>query len=163
MMAGRRPKPTALKLLAGNPGCRPVNSNEPEFPLKRPDPPDFLRDEALEEWERMVEKLSEVGMLTEADRGPLAAYCAAYGRWAKAEKAILKVAESDPLKSEGLLNYSSSSGRITRHPLVDIADRALRDLLRCGIEFGLTPSSRSRVVVSRKQNKANPFAEHATR
>ena len=25
-----RPKPTALKLLAGNPGKRPINANEPD-------------------------------------------------------------------------------------------------------------------------------------
>lgn len=26
---GRKPKPTALKLLEGNPGKRPINANEP--------------------------------------------------------------------------------------------------------------------------------------
>ncbi|MGH7717148.1 MAG: phage terminase small subunit P27 family, partial [Vulcanimicrobiaceae bacterium] len=29
-MAGRKPKPTHLKLVAGNPGKRPPNENEPQ-------------------------------------------------------------------------------------------------------------------------------------
>jgi len=29
-MAGRKPKPTALKIIEGNPGKRPLNKNEPK-------------------------------------------------------------------------------------------------------------------------------------
>lgn len=34
---GRKPKPTALKVLEGNPGKRPLNKNEPNLKRKRPD------------------------------------------------------------------------------------------------------------------------------
>ncbi|HZK10243.1 MAG TPA: phage terminase small subunit P27 family, partial [Clostridia bacterium] len=33
---GRKPKPTALKVLEGNPGKRPLNKNEPQPERKAP-------------------------------------------------------------------------------------------------------------------------------
>ena len=49
---GRKPKPTAIKKLKGNPGCRPLNIAEPK-PTGSPVCPDWLEDEAKSEWERM--------------------------------------------------------------------------------------------------------------
>lgn len=43
--SGRRPKPTARKALAGNPGKRALNKDEPVFtPIKGVEPPDAPRD-----------------------------------------------------------------------------------------------------------------------
>jgi len=36
-MRGRRPKPTRLKMLTGNPGKRPLNGNEPRPAAAVPD------------------------------------------------------------------------------------------------------------------------------
>ena len=36
-MRGRRPKPTRLKMLTGNPGKRPFNMNEPKPDAEIPD------------------------------------------------------------------------------------------------------------------------------
>ena len=36
---GRKPTPTAIKLLEGNPGKRPLNANEPKPAKKRPPVP----------------------------------------------------------------------------------------------------------------------------
>ncbi|MCL5994484.1 MAG: hypothetical protein M1546_00320, partial [Chloroflexi bacterium] len=33
---GPAPKPTALKVLAGNPGKRPLNGSEPQYPTELP-------------------------------------------------------------------------------------------------------------------------------
>jgi hypothetical protein len=46
MTAGRRPKPTRLKLITGNPGKRPLNRNEPNPKRIIPACPDFLQGEA---------------------------------------------------------------------------------------------------------------------
>ena len=45
-MPGPPPKPTKLKLLAGNPGKRPLNENEPEPEAVAPSVPAHLDDEA---------------------------------------------------------------------------------------------------------------------
>ena len=37
---GRKPKPTALKLLEGNPSRRALNKNEPQPPTSIPECPD---------------------------------------------------------------------------------------------------------------------------
>lgn len=60
-MAGRKPKPTAVKKLEGNPGKRKLNKKEPVPEKGIPDCPDWLLPEAKTEWERLCEKLSQMG------------------------------------------------------------------------------------------------------
>ena len=89
-MAGRKPLPTNIKLLRGNPGKRPLNEREPEPKAKLPRAPEHLNDEAKREWRRMAHTLYDLGLLTEIDRAALAAYCVAWGRWVEAEKNLQK-------------------------------------------------------------------------
>ena len=58
-MAGRKPKPTALKKLEGNPGKRKLNTKEPAPAKGMPDCPKWLLPEAKEEWKRLCQKLSD--------------------------------------------------------------------------------------------------------
>ena len=46
---GRKPKPTALKVLEGNPGHRPLNKKEPMPKGKLPRCPEWLEDDAKKE------------------------------------------------------------------------------------------------------------------
>ncbi len=48
----RKPTPTRLKLLGGNPGKRPLNLDEPQPEPTLPEPPAHLSDEAKAEWGR---------------------------------------------------------------------------------------------------------------
>lgn len=80
MTSGRKPKPTALKLVTGNPGKRALNKKEAKLGLAEPTPPTFLCDDAKVEWGRVCSALYAAGLMTELDRAALAAYCAAYGR-----------------------------------------------------------------------------------
>src|SRR3954470_9706696 len=77
-MRGRRPKPTRLKVLTGNPGKRPLNTNEPEPEPAVPECPPELGPVAKREWDRLVNELSSLRLLTNLDRGALASYCGAY-------------------------------------------------------------------------------------
>ena len=63
-MAGRPPKPTALKALAGNPGKRPLNQAEPKFEARVMRAPAHLSDEAKREWRRVSKELVAVGLLS---------------------------------------------------------------------------------------------------
>lgn len=69
LMAGRKPKLTALKKLEGNPGKRQLNVKKPIPGKGIPDCPKWLFPEAKMEWERLCVKLSEMGVLTETDKG----------------------------------------------------------------------------------------------
>lgn len=73
-MAGRPPKPTALKLLSGSAGHRPVNPLEPQ-PDPGASPPTWLSPEARVVWDQLAPVLLKNGLLTELDGEALAHLC----------------------------------------------------------------------------------------
>jgi phage terminase small subunit len=73
-MKGRKQKPTALKLLQGNPGRRPLNKQEPK-PKRNVRAPDGLSPGAKKEWRRLGPELRRLGLLTMADQAIFAMYC----------------------------------------------------------------------------------------
>ena len=88
MTRGRKPKPTHLKLIEGNPGKRPIRTG-PERPVTTmPEPPDHLNADARTEWDRVAHGLHALRLLDTVDRAALAAYCTAYARWVQAERVI---------------------------------------------------------------------------
>ncbi len=159
MTVGRKPKPTALRLITGNPGKRALPKNEAVVALSEPTPPAFLCDDAKVEWGRVVSMLYAAGLMTELDRAALAAYAAAYGRWAQAERAINRMAEEDELNAA--LVTTTTSGNAIQNPLVGIANKAKADMVRYAVEFGMTPSARSRVTATPEENaKENKAASY---
>src|SRR5687768_8472895 len=86
--AGRKPTPTALKVLRGNPGRRPVNPGEAKPAVRLPSPPSHLSKEAKREWRRTGQFLLNLGLISELDRAAFAAFCTAWGRWVEAERAL---------------------------------------------------------------------------
>jgi phage terminase small subunit len=81
-MRGRRPIPTVLKLIRGNPGKErlPQGEAEPQRPDDIPPPPPFLTGHAADEWRRLAPELYYLKLLTAIDTNTLAAYCQAYKR-----------------------------------------------------------------------------------
>lgn len=75
-MPGPAPKPTALKLLAGNPGKRKLNTQEPK-PLIGAVPPAYVLSDPclLVEWKLEAPRLTRLGVLTEIDGDILGRIC----------------------------------------------------------------------------------------
>lgn len=144
--AGRKPKPTHLKLVTGNPGKRALPKAEAKVVPSLPSPPPHLADEAKVEWGRVSEDLFKIGLLSGVDRAALAAYCQAYARWVQAERAISEMAKRDQLT--GGLMIKTSNGNAIQNPLVGTANKAAADMVRYAAEFGMTPSARSRIHAS---------------
>ena len=71
-MPGPVPKPTALKLLDGNPGRRPIDLDEFRPATAIPSCPSHLVGEAKIEWDRISAELVRYGMISEVDRGAIA-------------------------------------------------------------------------------------------
>lgn len=94
-MQGRKPKPTALKLLAGNPGKRAINHAEPKPRVVMPKPPEHLSDAEKDKWKSTVRELHPLGLVTAIDKDALAMYCTIYVRWVKAEKMVRDKGEKD--------------------------------------------------------------------
>jgi len=142
-MGGPAPIPTKLKILHGNPGKRALNKNEPDPEVKIPDPPGFLCDEALDEWNRVAPELERLELLSEIDMAMLASYCQAYKRWYDAEVKLKETGDS----------YINDNGVVVVNPLVYVAIKASVQMHKFASEFGMSPSSRSKVTVKASRNK----------
>lgn len=136
-MRGRKPKPTALKQLEGNPGKRAVNKKEPKPVSEIPSCPNHLQGIARQEWNRIVKELKALGMITKLDRAALAICCTAYADYVKA---------CNKLKKEGEVIISEKGG-MYQNPWVAIKKRSMDQIAKFYAEFGMTPSSRSRIQV----------------
>lgn len=158
MIAGRKPKPTHLKLITGNPGKRPLPKAEAKVVPALPTPPPHLSDEAKVEWGRVSEDLFKVGLLSGIDRAALAAYCQAYARWVQAERALAEMAKRDQLT--GGLMIKTTNGNAIQNPLVGIANKAAADMVRYAAEFGMTPSARSRINAEPPAEEKDPAASY---
>jgi P27 family predicted phage terminase small subunit len=141
---GRKPTPTRLKVLSGNPGKRPLNKNEPKPKPQRPSCPSWLCKDAKKEWRRVVDELEAIGMLTKIDMASLSGYCQAYARWKQAEEFIDKHGTVYPVNQETNIIFK-------QFPQVNVAKTYLQQMRLFCSEFGLTPSSRSRLNVDTKK------------
>ena len=142
-MRGRKPKPTHLKLIEGNPGKRKVNPVEPVSLPELHAPPPFLPAEGQEEWKRVASELYNLGLLTVVDRTALAAYCHSFAIWKQATDAINHMAARDQL-TRGLM-IKTTNGNAIQNPLIGTANKAASDMVRYAAEFGMTPSARARI------------------
>ena len=142
MLPGRKPKPTSLKKLNGNPGHRPLNDREPQPKVedKLPPAPGFLSRRAKVEWRKLGRRLLDLGLLTQLDETLLAMFCVTWDRW---REAIGEIAKSDAV-------IQGPTGIFKQSPWVGIANEASRQMLQQMNEFGMTPSSRSRLKVEKK-------------
>ena len=136
-MRGRKPKPTKLKLIEGNPGRRPINGAEPKPPGDVPTCPAHLGPSAKAEWKRLARDLNSIGLLTMVDRAALAVYCQSWGRWVEAERKL----QQTPLL------LKTPSGYVQHSPWLTIANKERELMARYMAELGLTPSSRTRLAV----------------
>jgi P27 family predicted phage terminase small subunit len=161
-MRTKRPKPTYLKLVKPATGKKKVSPNPADWnepiPLRGdlPMPPPELSDDAKVEWGRVSSELYRLGLLTIIDRAVLAAYCQAYGRWMQAERAITEMAKRDLLT--GALMIKTAAGNAIHNPLVSIANKAMADMARYAVEFGMTPSARSTLKADPKSKDGDPAA-----
>ena len=78
---GRKPKPVADKLARGNPGCRPVNLDEPKYEKGAPEPPESLKPGARAAWDRIVPELARTGVLALVHHDALVLYCQTWADW----------------------------------------------------------------------------------
>jgi P27 family predicted phage terminase small subunit len=135
---GRIPKPTALKLLEGNPGHRPLNRSEPKPRPIAPKCPTWLDADAKREWRRVAPELERLGLLTGIDMAALAAYCQSYSEWKRYTAVIEKEGST----------FTTDTGQIRARPEVAMGRKALADVRAWAIEFGLTPSARARMQIT---------------
>ena len=135
---GPKPKPTELKKLAGNPGRRPLNSQQPQPDLASERCPHGLSKGAKKFWRAYAPQLIRLGVLTAVDV-PAFILTAEHYAIAREARAITV--------TDGLCDKDAND--LTRkHPLLQVWRDNATAYRMFASEFGLTPSSRSRLQVS---------------
>lgn len=146
------PKPTALKVLEGNPGKAPLTKNEPEPEgmSKFPAAPSRFNTEAVREWKRTGPVLFKAGLITKADLPMFEAYCQAWGNYVIAQAEY----DGEPL-------VPGQKGNLVKNPCAQIARDNLDKAIALAREFGMTPSSRSRISLPGNTERTSPSLERA--
>lgn len=135
MTRGRRPLPSAVHKLNGNPGKRKAPAREPRPKAGLPSAPAELGKEGRLEWERVGAELLTLGLVSAVDRAALAGYCFAWERALKAQRKLKREGET----------ITTTRGNVIQHPSLGIYNRAMKQLREFAIEFGMTPAARRRV------------------
>ncbi len=153
---GPPPKPTALKLVTGNPGKRALNKREPKAAGAYGAPPEHLEAVGKATWRSLAKTLKEMGVESSSDRKSLELLCSVYEEWREAREAVLQHG----------MTYERATAQgdyiLSVRPEVRIAADAFRRLSRMMLEFGLTPSARSRVSTD-KPATVDPMEEYLNR
>ena len=145
-MKGRKPTPTVLRVLRGNPGRRPLNAHEPQVPALAEGIPAELSDAvAREEWTRVIVPAIERGLITEADRVFAVAHCELWATWR--EQLALAATGAHVIRA-GVNGYPMPN------PARIMANKTLLLLAKVDVELGFSPSARSRVTVTGKEQKS---------
>lgn len=147
---GRRgplPQSREARLLAGNPGKRPLPAPgggiahllsgyvpPAEVDLGPvPEPPKPLTGEARAEWDRVAPELHRRGWLRPVETTALYVYCRSWEEWRRAEEGLRRALADPKAKASDVRVWQS------------IVRSAERFTLRMGREFGMTPASRARL------------------
>jgi P27 family predicted phage terminase small subunit len=133
---GRKPKPTALRLVEGNREHRPIGVEPKPQPIM-PECPEIVDGYAREVWDKLSAILLPLGLLTEADGLAFAALCIEWERYVEMVKA---------LRESGAV-WKSDSGYKQAVPEFTIASKSLGRVQALLAEFGATPSARARLSI----------------
>ena len=172
MGRGRKPKPTALKVLEGNPGKRKVNRKEPkpgkarvgmpaEFLVTRALPgentkgfqPPVAGEEAAKAFRRLRSELEKLNLLTVIDIELLSAYCEAYGLWKESTAMVNRL---------GIIT-TTANGNYIQNPFLAIVNKQALMMAKIASEFGFSPSSRSRLEVPDAGQNDDPLQQLLSR
>lgn len=133
--AGRKPQPTAVKLLKGAFDKNPqrFNRQEPIAPSKKPPVPQGLDPTARACFKRTVDAMEAMDVLGTVDVESIEMYARLWSQYRK----LVKTVETD--------GYVQGS---RKHPAVAVLHETIDRLLKYQQQFGLTPSARSTLKVN---------------
>jgi len=136
-MRGKKPVPTYLKQLRGNPGKRRLNHDKPIPPGELDEPPDWMAESQKAGWNYAIEH-APLGLLKRLDRSALVA-------WVVAED--LHWNASIMVEKYGLLTKAPHSGMPIQSPYLPIVNKQAMIMLKAVEQLGFSPASRSRIQI----------------
>lgn len=160
-MAGQRgpkPKPTALRILEGNPGRLPLNEHEPTCDMPAVKPSVVGMDEIAScEWDRLMHAMPP-NLYTALDVAVLASYALAWSMQVKAQKSIDEYGVIFEEKELDADNNRLVVLGIKVNPAVRVWKAANQAIIVAADRLGLSPSVRARLNVPKRNGKPDAGA-----
>ena len=149
-MAGRKPKPTQLKLIQGTAKKCRINTREPKPTGDLETAPEWMSNSQKDGWRYAIEHAPK-GLLKRLDQSALALWVVAEDNFREASQKLDQFGMI--IKSpNGLPMPSPYSTELKKYGLL---------MLRAASELGFTPSSRARVVIAGEKSEDDPWASLA--
>lgn len=127
-------KPTALKVVAGNPGKRAISKQEPDPEyLNDLTPPAHLGTAAKAVWQEIAAPLRAARVLTELDRPMLEMACNSIATY----RLAVERTGDEPL----------ADGTSSLNPWMIVQSMSFKQATAMLREFGMSPAARSRVLI----------------
>lgn len=149
MPAGRKKKPTKLKVLHGTKRDDRDNPEAPEAEtIVSAPPPDHFDSYTKKVWYDTSRVLSNWGLLEKVSLSQLQTYCYAAGKIQKLQEVIEEegeIIEQITERGHGLKKVP--------HPANALINQYANIMVKIGSEFGFTPAMRSKVSVKPKKEK----------
>jgi len=148
-MAGRPPKPTALKLVEGNRGKRAINKQEPDPDyLDNLDPPEWLAGipGVAEVWKELAADLRAAKLLTKVDVTALSQLCVSIAQYRNAARRT----GEDLVRAKMALNDEGNPVEVGEHinPWMLVQSMSFKQANVLMQQFGMTPAARTRVAIN---------------
>ncbi len=179
---GPKPKPTAIRVLEGNPSNAPLPENEPkpkkadelanaewmeaDCPYMSGDGRFPLHEISKKIWDEMAPQLDLLGVLTSVDLDKFSRYCETFARWLKMKAFIDKNGETYPVYGMVYLSQPDGSTKMEKvlkqvkmFPQVTLYVKLAGELRKYEEEFGIGAASRTRIQTIVKLG-AVPDDEH---
>lgn len=145
-MAGRTPKPTALKLIEGNRGKRAIGKQEPDPTyLQDLTPPTWLDAASQEVWNEVAPKLRAARVLTDLDVQLLAMGCISIAQYRRA----VRRAGDDLVKSKHSEDEEGNPVETGEqvNPWFIVQSMSFKQAMAVFREFGMSPAARTRIAI----------------
>jgi len=151
---GRKPVPVEVQIAHGDPRkigkhkLRELQERQPQAPDGLPECPEHLSGLAAEAWANWTADLAAMGLSKHPDAIMLEGACVAYARAVEADEMVRK---------EGLIVGGLEDPKA--HPAIGISEKSWRQVRSFCTEFGLTPSSRTRLALDKGADQGPSLAD----
>ena len=136
-------------------GRKPLSAqaHEPQPVEGMPDMPEHLTGVAAEKWRHLAELLTDMNVITTADKDMMELYCVTYAAYREALANVAKTGQVLVTRED-----HGKQVEVKRNPFSTEFHRYADRMAKLLVEMGLTPSSRTRVTANPKADE-DPFTE----
>lgn len=157
-MRGRKPKPVARQIAEGDPRKRGVHQldarleAEPRATRGLPECPQHLKGIARKAWRFWATELEGMSLDCRPDAMMLEGACASYATFVEMYELVETQGKLVAKKDRNPVTGQLEVVDVRPHPGLAIRDRALMQMRAFCSEFGLSPVSRARLFVERRES-----------